>query len=84
MMRAKNGALYFLDSYGSLWVKEAGTPSDPSSSYGWRTCVAGGIRGIPLQTFVAVLAPLTVVAIGTGDETPEDLARYEAEVPAPD
>ena len=76
MMRARNGALYFRDSYDTLWVKEQGTPSEPPF-YGWRTCVSGGL---PVDVLVG-LAPFTVVAMVPEPATPEELARYEEDAP---
>lgn len=75
MTRATNGALYVHTDSGTLWVKEFGTPSDPPH-YGWRTCVSGGIGGVPLPVLVT-LAPFTVVAEVTGHETPQALAELE-------
>ena len=66
MMRARNGALYYKDPHGTVWVK------DPN----WRTDACWGSTP---SDVMASLAPFTVIAIVPDDaNSPEDLARIEA------
>ncbi len=78
MMQARDGALYY-------WCEEPPAPSDIATvwvkqdeSSHWRTCVAGGVNGIPVEV-MARLAPFTVVGVPHSDSV-EDLEACEAEI----